>query len=70
MASTVGAQRSPADTGRLRYCAERVAENEGTFEFGPFCLRQSSAWHGVGYPITMALGLGLFGLDLVRSNCD
>ena len=54
MPGAVGAQRSSADTGRLCYCAERVAENKGTFELGPFCLRQSSSWHGVRYPITIA----------------
>jgi len=29
-----------------------------------------SSWHGVRYPITMALGLGLFGLDLAPCSCD
>jgi len=42
MPGAVGGQRSAADTGRLRYCAEGMAENKGTFEFGPFGFWQSS----------------------------
>jgi hypothetical protein len=49
MAGGAGGQRSSRDAGRLRYCAEGVAENKGTSQPSPFCLRQSPS--RIGEPL-------------------